>query len=154
MFSPWPMDPAARKAPLFRSTKCFWTMFFPRFAAWGRRGGPLCVRDVAACAAQCLSKTPGVGLQGKILFPDRTGKSHIKKDIVCHAIQKARCSFKAMDSHKITSHSRRHTMINTLKSENVPADAGMSFARIFHTCIYIWSSWPAKSVASKQRFEL
>ena len=71
------------------------------------------------------------------VFPDRTGKSHIKKGIVCHAIQKARCSFKAMDSHKITSHSRRHTMINTLKSENVPADAGMSFARIFHTCIYI-----------------
>ena len=33
------------------------------------------------------------------LFPDRTGKSHIKKDIMCHAIQKARCSFKAMESH-------------------------------------------------------
>jgi len=71
------------------------------------------------------------------VFPDRTGKSHIKKDIVCHAIQKARCSFKAaMNSHKITSQSRRHTMINTLKSQNVPADAGMSFARIFHTCTY------------------
>ena len=55
---------------------------------------------------------------------------------MCHAIQKARCSFKAMDSHKIRSHSGRHTMINTLKSENVPADAGMSFARISHKRTY------------------
>ena len=71
MFSIWncvfPTAPAARKAPPFRSTKCFWTLFFLRFAAWGRRGNPLYVRDVAACAAQCLSKTPGVGLQGKII---------------------------------------------------------------------------------------
>ena len=70
------------------------------------------------------------------LFPDRTGKSHIKKDIMCHAIQKARCSFKAMESHKIRSYSGRHNMINTLKSENGLADAGMSFARISHKRTY------------------
>ena len=70
------------------------------------------------------------------LFPDRTGKSHIKKDMVCHAIQKARCSLKAMESHKTRSHSGRHTMINTLKSENVLADAGVSFARISHKRTY------------------
>lgn len=70
------------------------------------------------------------------LFPDRTGKSHIKKDVVCHAVQKARNSFKVMDSHKIRSHSGRHSMINMLKSENVPADAGMAFARISHKRTY------------------
>ena len=70
------------------------------------------------------------------LFPDRTGKSHIKKDVVCHALQKVRNSFRAMDSHKIRSHSGRHTMINVLKSENVPADAGMAFARISHKRTY------------------
>ncbi len=72
----------------------------------------------------------------KYLFPDRTGKSHIKKDVVCHAIQKARKSFRVMDSHKIRSHSGRHSMINTLKSDNVPADAGMAFARISHKRTY------------------
>ena len=72
----------------------------------------------------------------KFLFPDRTGKSHIKKDVVCHAIQQARKSFRVMDSHKIRSHSGRHSMINALKTDNVPADAGMAFARISHKRTY------------------
>ena len=52
------------------------------------------------------------------LFPDRTAKSHMKKDAVCHAITKARKSFgkcAVINPEKIRSYSGRHTMINTLK---------------------------------------
>ena len=70
------------------------------------------------------------------LFPDRTGASHVKKDIVCHAIKKLRGSFAVHGSEKIRSHSGRHSMINMLKKHNVPADVGMSFARISHKRTY------------------
>ena len=70
------------------------------------------------------------------LFPDRTGTSHVKKDIVCHAIKKLRESFPVHGSEKIRSHSGRHSMINMLKKHNVPADVGMSFARISHKRTY------------------
>lgn len=72
----------------------------------------------------------------KYLFPDRSGKSHLKKDIVCHAIKKIRNTFPVSGSEKIRSHSGRHSMINMLKSHNVPADVGMSFARISHKRTY------------------
>ena len=55
----------------------------------------------------------------KFLFQTGLGSPMIKKDVVCHAIQQARKSFRVMDSHKIRSHSGRHSMINALKTDNV-----------------------------------
>ena len=73
------------------------------------------------------------------LFPDRTAKSHMKKDAVCHAITKARKSFgkcTVISPEKIRSPSGRHTMINALKNSSIPADVGMCFSRITHKRTY------------------
>ena len=75
------------------------------------------------------------------LFPSRLG-GHIKKDIICHNITKARKSFHPppgsilLDTDKIRSHSGRHRMVNDLKTSGIPADAAMVFARIKHKRTY------------------
>ena len=71
------------------------------------------------------------------LFPNRTGKGHVTKDIVCHAIIKARKNFsppkaQMLNPTRVRSHSGRHRMINDLKTSGVPSDAAMVFARIKH----------------------
>lgn len=54
------------------------------------------------------------------------------KDVVCHAIAKARKTFDHPDieNKSIRSHSGRHRMINDIKYSSIPEDAGMLFARI------------------------
>ena len=71
------------------------------------------------------------------LFPNRAGTGHIEKDCVCHAITKARKTFVPPANHaamleprRIRSHSGRHRMINDLKNNGIPCEAGMTYARI------------------------
>ena len=71
------------------------------------------------------------------LFPNRAGDGHVQKDTVCHAIVKARKSFVApinlatmLEPNRIRSHSGRHRMINDLKNNGIPCEAGMTYARI------------------------
>ena len=82
----------------------------------------------------------------KYLFPDRTGKSHIKKDVVCHAIQQARKSFRVMDSHKIRSHSGRHS------TRQCTSRRWHGFCSHFPQA-YLRLVWPAESVASGPNFK-
>lgn len=72
------------------------------------------------------------------LFPNRKGNDHIKKDVVCHNISKAKKTFsppascRIQDVQLVRSHSARHRKINDLKNSGVAPDAGMTFARIKH----------------------
>lgn len=56
----------------------------------------------------------------------------MKKDSACHAIVKVRETFDhpEINNKAIRSHSGRHRMINDLKSNQVPEEAGMMYARI------------------------
>ena len=60
------------------------------------------------------------------------------KDIVSHAIVRARQTFEApgVDVTRIRSHSGRHRSIADLKSANVPPAIGMAHARIQTTKVY------------------
>ena len=76
---------------------------------------------------------------GQYLFPNQWGTGPKTKDAVCHAISKARKSFKPpknqaamLEPHRIRSHSGRHRMINDMKTSAVATDAAMTYARIKH----------------------
>ena len=73
------------------------------------------------------------------LFPNQWGTGPKTKDVVAHAITKARKTFQptksqacVLETGRIRSHSGRHRMINDLKASSVPPDAAMVFARIKH----------------------
>ena len=77
------------------------------------------------------------------LFPASTTLGHKTKDLVCHALVKARASFvppgnttAVLDVNKIRSHSGRHRAINDLKRSGVDADSAMVYARIKHRRTY------------------
>ena len=57
------------------------------------------------------------------------------KDAVCRAVCRLRKTFQPdakslCDTHRIRSHSGRHTMVNNFKTSNVHQDVGMRMARI------------------------
>ena len=78
----------------------------------------------------------------KYLFPNRTGKGHRTKDIVCHTIAKVRKSFRPPagcslgDPSLVRSHSARHRKINDMKASGASPEEGMTFARIKHKKTY------------------
>lgn len=83
-------------------------------------------------------KWPSPG-SGQYLFPNQWGTGPTSKYVVCHAIAKARKSFKPpknqaamLEPHRIRSHSGRHRMINDMKTSGVATDAAMTYARIKH----------------------
>ena len=78
----------------------------------------------------------------RFLFPNRTGKAPMSKDIVCHRVVAARQTFVAPkgcmleDVSNIRTHSARHRAINDYKTSGIAADVGMVYARIKHKRTY------------------
>lgn len=76
----------------------------------------------------------------EFLFPSTKDGKPLSKDVVAHAIGRARRTFSPpggyMDVSKIRSHSGRHRMINDLKAAGISTEVGMAHARIKHRKTY------------------
>ena len=77
------------------------------------------------------------------LFPSRTGAKlkHLSKDVVSHAIVKARKTFQCEDLttedvEKIRSHSGRRNAISRFAGAGIPDPVGMAFAQIGSIRVY------------------